>query len=232
MPAVSTLRIDPKFVGPPGQGQGGYLAALLARHASEPVTVTLRAPIPFDTDLAVTGTDGVLELRDGDTLVAETHPRSGEPEIREAVSVSDAVDASTRCPGLLGDHAAPTCFSCGLGPESFRVHAGPVARSDVFATPWTPPEWSATGGVVDEPYLWAAMDCTAGWKVSWDMDVRFAFTGQISTDVLGAVRPGETYAVVAWAGEWKGRKRDARSAIFDATGRALAASATLWIAPR
>ncbi|MDQ3741762.1 MAG: hypothetical protein M3389_12560, partial [Actinomycetota bacterium] len=47
------VRIDARFQGPPGAANGGFLAGTLA--GSGPARVTIRRPVPLDTDLHFDG---------------------------------------------------------------------------------------------------------------------------------------------------------------------------------
>ncbi len=226
---METLTIGSRFVGPPGIGHGGYAAAMLAGFADGPVMVRLRRPVPLDRELRVEHRETGPGLSDGDVLIATCEPHRGELDVGGPVSLEAAEDARRRCAGTRGLHLAPTCFSCGVGESSFRVHAGPVTGTGVFATPWTPPAWTASGGVVGEAFLWAAMDCAAGWKIITDAEGKRAVTGEITARILGEVRPESTYALVAWAGPWEGRKRTAGSATYDDRGAPVAVSESLWI---
>ena len=47
---VMDIVVDGRFHGPPGMGNGGYSAGLLAEQfAAGPVEITLKRPIPLDT---------------------------------------------------------------------------------------------------------------------------------------------------------------------------------------
>ena len=48
---TSSVRIDPRFRGPPASGNGGYVTGLLARELGGfGCSVTLKAPPPLDVD--------------------------------------------------------------------------------------------------------------------------------------------------------------------------------------
>ena len=44
---TDSIVIDPRFCGPPGIGNGGYVSAQVAAWADGPVMVTLRRPAPL-----------------------------------------------------------------------------------------------------------------------------------------------------------------------------------------
>src|SRR4051794_17563428 len=73
---IPRLTIAPRFRGPSGSGNGGYVCGRLARHLDGPVTLTLPRPPPLATALAVErgggpGGEASLRVLDGRTLVAE-----------------------------------------------------------------------------------------------------------------------------------------------------------------
>src|SRR4051812_48295650 len=125
-------------------GHGGYVAGLLVDHlggaAGGPVEVTLRKPVPLDTDLELTDPgardDGGIELRRGDELIAEARPAEDGSIIRGlSVPPPPTVDAARAAeagsPSLYdnGRGVHPICFGCGnvcADDEGLQVFAGPV----------------------------------------------------------------------------------------------------------
>jgi hypothetical protein len=146
MADADPIRIGHWFQGPTDVGQGGWTAHRFASRLPVPVTTAIRAPIPLDTDLAVTGGDGRWELvgPDGTVhMVAE----SWEPAFPDTrpIEIDEAIDARRRFGELVTEHPVPFCFSCGIQHDSMNVHAGPL-DDDRFATDWTVPEWGGGGG--------------------------------------------------------------------------------------
>jgi hypothetical protein len=237
---IDTIHIGTWFQGPTGSGQGGWTAQLfldrIATHTDRPMTVSIRAAIPLDTDLAVVPTGGRWALRapDGTTIMEATEwqPRFADTP---PVTIEDARAARHRFLDTVDEHPVPSCFSCGQLPDSMGVHAGPLDDgSGRFATDWTVPDWAVDeDGVVDPGSLWAAIDCCAAWWVGWSRERRVALTVQYAVEQRHPLQPGATYALVGWGGDhdpgWDGRKRHAASAAFDATGRCVAHSVSLWV---
>lgn len=240
--AVATsIRIEHRFQGPTGSGQGGWTAHRFASAIGSPVEVSIRAPIPLDTELRV-----VADADSGGWRLV-THDGPGGEHVMTAVA-RDAIDVATSPVSIeqalaarggfgavVGEHPVPECFSCGVRPHSMRVHAGPLADgSDRYATDWSPPEWAVTGGIVDDGAVWAALDCTAAWYVCTSRGERTAFTVRYAAEVLRPLRAEETYSLVGWGGptgaEWNGRKRGAASAAFASDGTCVARSTSLWVA--
>lgn len=237
MATDETIRIVPRYQGPTGSGQGGWTAARFAGLIGEQVTIALRAPIPLDTDLSVTadphhGGRWLLTSEAG-AVVMVADRWSGTFPHTPAVSIADAAAARRGFSEAVTDHAAPECFSCGLGPDTMRVHAGPL-DDHRFATDWTVPDWAAgADGHVDPAVVWTALDCAAAWWAGFSGEPRVALTAQFTAEVVTPPRPGDTYAIVAWAGDhdpgWDGRKRHAASAAFDRDGHCIAHATSLWV---
>lgn len=221
------MLIERRFQGIEGMAQGGHLAGMVTALQGPDLGVVFRAPCPLDTELVLDGS----RLLAGDTVILETVPAAGTPAPPPFVDPAAAMRARRRAEGETHIQAVSTCFSCGTGPGSFRVHAGPVEGSDLYASPLTHPEWAGRDGVVEHRFLWAPIDCAAGWRVSIGDGGRPAVTGRLEVSVHIDVAPGTPLVVVADADpEWDGRKRSARSAIYTADGALVASSGSVWVA--
>jgi hypothetical protein len=218
--------IPERFNGPPASANGGYTCGLLARELGGVAEVTLRRPPPLGRVLEVASTNGGLELRDGDELVAVAHSVEVEVDVPGPVSMDEAEAASARYAGF-EHHAYPTCFTCGPRREDgLRVFAGPVAgRQGLVASPWEPP------GDLRPEIVWAALDCPAGWAVD-DFGREGVLLGRMSARIDGEVRTGEPHVVLGWRIGEDGRKRYAGSAVYTEAGDLLAVSSSTWIVPR
>lgn len=72
---TAALTIPARFNGPPSSANGGYTCGLVAQLVgADEVTVSLRAPPPLQRPLGVARDGERVELRDGDTVVAEGAP--------------------------------------------------------------------------------------------------------------------------------------------------------------
>lgn len=218
--------IPERFNGPPGSANGGYTCGLLAQELGGVGEVTLRRPPPLGRVLDVASTNGSLELRDGDELIADAHAVEVEVDVPEPVSLDEAKAASARYAGF-EHHAYPTCFTCGPRREDgLRVFAGPVAgRPGLVASPWEPP------GDLRPEIVWAALDCPAGWAVD-DFGREGVLLGRMSARIDGEVRMGEPHVVLGWRLGEDGRKRYAGSAVYSQAGDLLAVSRSTWIVPK
>ncbi|HSJ27770.1 MAG TPA: hypothetical protein VLB67_06120 [Acidimicrobiia bacterium] len=227
------ISVPRRFQGIEGMAQGGHLAGLVAERLPGPVTVSFRAPCPLETTLEVVMADGAARVSHDTTLILEAAPDPspfGHPP--PAVTWEEAEAARRWAESQTPGQVISTCFSCGTGSDSLRVHAGRVTGTDLYASPLVFPEWTAPQGSVSQRFLWAPIDCAAGWRVSvGDDPARPAVTGRLRVQIHQEVVPGEPLVVVAAADpSWQGRKRRARSAIRRTDGSLVASSESLWIA--
>jgi acyl-coenzyme A thioesterase PaaI-like protein len=192
--------------------------------------VDFRNPIPLDAPLHHEATDGVHRWRHGDVIVIER--RSGSsPDMSEIPGPVDLDTAMTsrkrgeaRASSLIGE-----CFSCGFRPDSLGVHAGPVGDGR-FATPYTPPPWTATDGFVHAPFVWAPLDCASGWAVVSERPAPVAVTATLCVETVAPVVPEREYVVVATAEpEWRARRKQAWAAMYTTDGELTATAESLWV---
>jgi hypothetical protein len=225
---AETVFIPGRFNGPPGSGNGGFASGIVAALLGGRAEVTLRTPPPLSRELAVVREDGRVEVRDGETLVAEAVPL-GElvVDVPPAVSVEDAVEASRGYAGFRA-HAYETCYVCGPArDDGLGIFPGPVEGRSVVAAPWTPP---GEGPVADE-IVWSALDCPSGWAVD-EFSREGVLLGRLAARVVAPVVGGEQYVVVGWPVGEDGRKRFAGSAVFGADGSVRAFARSTWLVPR
>jgi hypothetical protein len=216
-----------RFNGPPRSANGGYACGLVAALLGGEAEVTLRAPPPLDRELEVVRAgDSRVEVRDGETLVAEAEPASVDVEVPAAVSPAEAEEASSRYAGF-AHHAYPTCFTCGPKREDgLGIFAGPVAgRDGLVAATWTPE------GEPPPEVVWAALDCPGGWAVD-DFQREGVLLGRLAARIDRLPAPGEPLVVLGWRVGEEGRRRYAGSALATADGEVLARSRSTWIVPR
>ena len=228
-----TVVIDRRFRGPPNSANGGYVCGLLAETLHGPATITLRRPPPLEAALVLERLeDGRVELRDGDTLIAEGVPEALAADAPGPVGLADARAASAAAPWREA-HPFPGCFGCGpdrAEGDGLGILPGPVpGRPDVFACPWVPHACFAAGsGVIEAPVVWAALDCASGAVVD---PVRGPWVlGRLGASLRRPVEAGEEHVMVAWAGAGEGRKQQTGSALYAADGEPVALASALWIA--
>lgn len=228
------VTVASRFNGPVDSGQGGYSAGLFAaRLGPGPAMVTLRSPIPLETEITVEPDGEGARFLDGETLVAEAEPAPGfAPEVPDSPGVEAAREAMEgyRAPA---DGLFAHCFVCGRAREdSFGVFAGPAGDS-LLASAWTPPDWTAgEAGPVRPEFVWAALDCPTYFAAFSAGELPLAFMARVTTKLLAPASPGREHVVSAWPIAADGRKHTAGSALFDEDGRLLAVSEVLLIEAR
>lgn len=240
---LATIRVPLSRQGQTGKGQGGYTAHRFASAIGEPVTISLRRPIPLETDLAVIAAVGeaqgwaLVDPAAPEIAVLEAQPWTPAFPATSPVGVAAAERARVAADVDEQEHPAPHCLSCGVGEQSLRVHAGPLGDGR-WATPFRPPSWAvppegSANGAIDEAFLWMALDCSCGWYISNSGEERTAVTVQFAVQVHEPLHVDTDYVIVAWNGdhppEWDGRKRHAAATLFDTDGRVVAESTSLWV---
>ncbi|MEX2425108.1 MAG: hypothetical protein WD990_14150 [Acidimicrobiia bacterium] len=221
------ITVPRRFQGIDGIAQGGHVAGLVAGHLDIPVAITFRNPCPLDRPLDLI--DGTL--LDDATVILEAGPAGDIADAPDFVPWDDAVRAREWAERQPSIPRVSHCFSCGSAPDSLQVHAGRVDGTSIYATPLVHPPWTAAEGTIEHRFLWAPIDCAAGWRVSLDDQSRPAVTGRLQVAVHANVEAGTRLVVVADADpEWTGRKRNARSAIYRDDGQLVASAESLWIA--
>jgi hypothetical protein len=229
------VTIPSRFCGPPGTGNGGWVAGTLATVLdTDAAQVTLRAPAPLDTALVVDRDDAGTRawlFHDGN-VVAEAVAASPLVVPPPFVPVDVAAATAARFPAGPPDHPFPGCFVCGpdrAPGDGLRVLSGPIpGRPGVVAAVFTPPAWLAgPDGAVRTEAVWAALDCPSAWPFLGDGAA--AVLGRITARVGGPVVAERTYVVVGRADRADGRKRFGTSALYDAGGALVATASATWI---
>lgn len=232
---MSLVRVARRFQGPERSGNGGYVAGLLGTalapelDAASVPKVTLRMPPPLEKELVLAAGDSSAKLTDGDTVVAEAMPVDADfltDATIDPVLPDEARAAEASYRGLR-DHPFPACFVCGpANQRGLRLKPGPIDDRRTACT-WTPAADLATGGLVDELFLWAALDCPGGWTI--DLEGRPSVLGQLTACIDARPRAGEEcVALGRYLGE-DGRKTFTASTLYDADGRVLARAKHTWI---
>src|SRR5512134_42877 len=122
--------VPARFNGPPGSGNGGYSAGIMAAGAR--CEVTLRRPPPLDTPLSLA--DGTVTAPDG-SVVATIAPGSEIDVVVPPIRYDEAVEASKGYDGFV-THPFPTCFVCGTDrSDGLRIFAGRLSDGTT-AAPW------------------------------------------------------------------------------------------------
>ncbi len=233
---TDSLTITARHNGPPGSANGGYTCGLLAqRVGAEAVEVTLRSPPPLEQPLTAVADGERIELRDGETLIAEAQPAELLIDVPEPVPADELERAErTGHERWAADHPFPTCFVC--GPErdtgdGLRVFPVELpGRDGLFGARWRPDEsLAAADGSVRPEYVWAALDCPTSAPVANFGEGPAMVLGRMTARLGCSVKVGEEHSIVSWPLGVDGRKREAAAALYDSSGRFLCASKALWI---
>jgi hypothetical protein len=228
---MTDLSIDRRFNGPAGSGNGGYTCGLLAGRLGHAAEVTLWMPPPLDQPLRVENVElGRLTLVAGDRLVAEACGTSLDiAGLPAPPTFEEATDASMRFAGFAG-HPFAECFVCGTDRDirdGLRIFPGSLSTGRALAAPWVP-DWglAGPGETVADEFIWAALDCPAGWAIRAKAVV---VLGRMAACVKVPVKPGRRCLVAAWPLGRDGRKHYAGTALFSSEGELHAVSRSTWI---
>jgi hypothetical protein len=231
-PDPPALLVPTRFCGPPGTGNGGYVAGRLAdvwlAHGGVgAVRVTLRQPPPLQTplDVRVDGTGVTATF--GGAVIADATPAALDGAPVDPVPFAVAQAAMAGFVSRQG-HPFPGCFVCGSdrpAPDGLGLRPGPVAdRPGTVATTWVP---SSAGGQVPAALVWAALDCPSGWAA--DLAEHPRVLGRITAEVDARPEPGDRCVVVGRLLGTEGRKAFTASTAYDADGRVLGRAEATWL---
>jgi hypothetical protein len=235
--AGDRIVVDERFCGPPGAGNGGYVAGLVAERLGARADVTLRRPTPLATPLRLRPASSGWRLEteaEGELLVegqpaAPVLPRVQPPP---APRYEHALHASECMP----EHPFPHCFVCGPARaegDGLRIFAAPLGQgAGVVAATWIPDASLCTDSArVDSPFLWSALDCP-GAMVAMAERPRPMLLARMTAELPSRVQSGERCVVVGWKIARDGRKHISGTALYGEDGRLCGVSSQLWIEPR
>ena len=226
---MNTLRIERRYHGPPGSGNGGYVSGRLAAFIDGPAVVRLLVPPPLETTMDVRPVDGGFDLMHGDIRVATVRPTDPVTDVPRVPPYSEVEAASRGYRGFLW-HPFPTCFVCGPRREpddGLRIFAGPVGGTSIVAAPWIPHASLGSRGVVSPEFVWAALDCPGAFSFE-SADGTALLLGEIAATLTGPVRIGDRHIAVGWEIDRNGRRHYTRTAIFTESGECLALARSTW----
>ncbi|MFM7121471.1 MAG: hypothetical protein ACKOZX_14710 [Gammaproteobacteria bacterium] len=247
---TETIEIPFRFRGPPGSGNGGYVAGAIAERFASPrpmaadqaIEVTLRAPIPLDTPMRVLrpAPDQVrVEL--GDTLIAEAARTTLADPVPQPPAFADALAAQAQSPSFYrgvnpflpdGTGFHPVCACCGADTadgEGLKVYAAPVPGFAGVAAAWRPhPALADASGALPDAIIWTALDCP-GQFAYYVAGIRTGLLGRMTARLLRPVFAARDLVVIGWCQSIEGRKHFAGTALYDETGALCAFSRQTWI---
>lgn len=231
---MKTVTIPADRNGPRSSGNGGWtagaLAALIDPNAA--ITVALRQPPPLDVAMPTDTSNGEATLQHhitGKTVATAKPAKPGweQPPI-PAIDADQAQQLAPKYPGAT-DHPFPTCYVCGLDrtdPVAMRLTPAPtnaIAESGhpITACTWTIPE------DVDDPTLWAAVDCPGGWSV--DLAGRPMVLGTMTAHIRHRPSPGQTAVIMGSCLSQDDTKAKTQTSLW--VGDTLCVEATaIWVA--
>lgn len=238
---MDEISISECFCGPPGSGNGGYVAGRLAGFLGRSAAVTLRRPVPLGRPLSVVRERDAIELRDGVDLLARAEPATLEPIAPGPLSLAEARLASSRFPRAV-EHPLPGCFVCGTGRapgDGLRIFPGPLDRDPrIVAAPWKPGlSLAGEEGFVRDEFLWAALDCAGAFATN-EPPRGLMLLGRLQASVMGRLAAGEESVVVGWPIADHGRRVLAGTALYavdpekpngDSAARLVALARATWV---
>jgi hypothetical protein len=233
---TETLTIPARFNGPPGSANGGYTCGRVAQLVgAEEVEVSLRTPPPLERALDIVRDGERVELRDGETLVAEGGRAELRLEVPDAVAraeVAAAEEAGRET--WTAEHPFPTCVVCGparAAGDGLRIFPAALpGREGLFGACWTPSELEGDGdGWVRPELVWAVLDCPTSAPVANFGEGPPMVLASLAARLGCPVRVGEPHTILSWRLDVDGRKRRAAAALYDSDGVLTCVSRALWI---
>lgn len=228
----ATITIPSRFHGPPNSGNGGYVCGIIARQLNTPCAVRLKAPPPLETELQLAGDQYSARLLDGEAVIGQGSTTELDLEVPEPPSLEQARAAASHFLGF-SYHPFPACFVCGpqrQPGDGLCLFPGPVAGTDMIATPWHPdPGLADDDGNVRTEFLWAALDCPGAFVQMPRPEGTGIVLGELAAEVQARAPAGHTYIVCAWPLGRDGKKLYSGTAIFSETGELIARARAIWI---
>jgi hypothetical protein len=231
---TAAVTIPARYNGPPGSAHGGYACGVVADAIGLGASVRLSRPPPLDVPLLRTREpDGTVRLLHGDAVVALGRPAVPAIAAPPAPAWAVASLAAAEFAGRRRErHPFPGCFACGPDrhTDGLRISPGPAGPDGLLASPWRPGAELAGDHAVDAVFVWAALDCPAGFACAplGSRTVLGTMTARLEAPVL----PGHDYVVAGWPLGSAGRMHRAGAALYERGGRRVALAESLWITLR
>ena len=224
---------DARHSGFDGIVNGGYVAGLLQNEIRRAAEVRLARPVPPQRELRLVRPDrvSVALIHDGELLAgAVAKPAHYAPP--SPVAFDRALEAQ---PSYLAfvKTPAPDCFVCGPRRHvglGLRIFSGALTPGRVAAA-WVPEASTVGGTEVDARFVGAALDCPGAWAIAslGDSEHVPMLLGTLHLQIVAPVRSGLSYVVVGQADGGEGRKRFARTALYEDDGRLCASAQSVWL---
>jgi hypothetical protein len=229
---MPTLIVPPRFCGPPGTANGGYVSGLFAACLPSLSRIRLVRPVPIGRPLRIENRGAQhYELLDGEQSIALAEPATLTLAVPKPPDYLQAIEASRRYIGFAG-HPFPNCFVCGPDRghgDGLRIFAG--AADGLVAAPWIPDlSVAEPDGKVTAAVMCAALDCP-GYFAARSDEVPMLL-GEFTAHIDRRVHADSPCVVVGWLMNVSGRKYEVGTALFDGNGQLCARAQALWIEPR
>lgn len=226
----NVIKISQRFAGPPGMGNGGYVAGMLAQRFTDSVTVRLHKPVPLERPLTLQNGDG-WQLLDGEALIATARADGFSLALPPLPAFADVQTAVTGYADP-SQHPFPHCFVCGPARQAYDglcIFPAPVPGYDLVAAVWQPYAGLADEtGLVQTLYLWAALDCPGGIAAYADKPHPIVL-GQITGQIFDQPRYDERVMVVGWKVGGNGRKHTVGTALITESGALIGKAQAIWL---
>ena len=229
---MSSLTVAERFVGPPGTANGGYLGGRLAALVGgDTVSVRLRRPTPLGRELQVRRDGPLVELLDGDELLATATPAELDLAVPTPPSPAEAAAAQAALPPRT-DHPFPDCFGCGparVPGDAVAAFVGPLPdRPELWAGIFRPTaQLPSSDGIAAPETVWAALDCPSFQPADPGSDAPWLL-GTLTVRQERPVLLDVDHVLLAWRLGREGRRALTASALIGPDGEVCARAQAIW----
>lgn len=230
---LDTVTIESRFNGPPGSGNGGYVAGLLASYINTScVRIRLMHPPPLDTEMSVVNQGDQIQLIDQDKIVAQAIISELDLEVPSIPTYSIAEEASKNYPGF-DRHAFPHCYVCGpkrKEEDGLRLFTGLATDEEYVAAPFqTYNELYNDKGLMTHETIYAALDCPGAYAITQVDEEKILVLGEIIVKIDEEIHQNEELLVMGWYLGKERKKNYSGTAIINRNGVIKAKAKATWI---
>ena len=157
--------------------------------------------------------------------------RNRSLEAPNPVSFEKAAEIAAALPP--DGHPYPECFVCGPLREprdGLCIYPAELEGHDMVAAPWIPDDTlSRDDGVIEDVFMWAALDCPSGFATYLLAPGSTIILGRLTAKIVEPVFVGERLVTVAWPVDRDARKLFSGSAVFSEQGHLKGLAQATWI---